>query len=153
MVRKCIIAMLLVLTAAGCASYHKELDTNPPYSGHHFRYYDLEITWRSERQGDGVLRLAGTVNNLRSDYLWDMELTARLVDRDEKVFVRQTYDDFPTYLAPGKPEPFQMEFRLPPGTQPERIRFSYYYWPVEAPPRFRGEVGDIPVFGSFEALP
>ncbi|HEY4744148.1 MAG TPA: hypothetical protein VIH45_05770 [Desulfuromonadaceae bacterium] len=145
-------AVLAVAFTAGCTLYHKELDTNPAYSDHQFRYYDLEIAWRAE-QTDGTLRLTGTVNNLRSDYLWDMELTSRLVGRDGKVFARQTYADFPTYLAPGKPESFRMEFRLVPGTQPERIHFTYNYWPVEAAPRFRGNVGDTPVFGSFDAPP
>lgn len=147
-----LLAALLVLAGAGCTPYHKQLDTNPAYNGHHYRYYDLEIAWLSEVKND-TLSIAGTVTDLRSDYLWDMELTSRLVGRDGKTFARQTYADFPTYLAPGKPEPFRMEFRLLPGAQPERIRFSYTYWPVEASPRFRGDVGDTPVFGGFEAPP
>lgn len=149
---RCIVAILLVLTVAGCVGYHKELDNNPPYSAHRFRYYDLEIDWRTEHQGDGTLLLTGTVNDLRSDYLWDMELTARIVDRQGKVLSRHTFTDFPTYLAPGKPEPFRMEFTLAPGVQPERIHFSYYYWPFEAPPYFRGDK-NAPSFGGFESAP
>ena len=152
MAGKFIGVLLLVLTIAGCVGYHKELDDNPPYSAHHFRYYDLEINWRTERQGNGALLLTGTVNDLLSDYLWDVELTARLVDRYDKVLARQTYSDFPTYLAPGKPEPFRMEFRPAPGTHPDRIHFSYYYWRVEAPPHFRGDK-NAPSFGGFESPP
>jgi len=151
MVRKILLAALLVLTT-GCVHYHKELDTNPPFTAHRFRYYDVEINWQAVQGNDGV-RVDGTVNNLRSDYLENMELTARLVDRQGKVLARQTYTDFSTDIPPGKPEPFRLEFNIAPGTQPALIRFSYYYWPIEAAPRFRGETGDTPVFGNFDAPP
>ncbi|HEX9079563.1 MAG TPA: hypothetical protein VF795_08245 [Desulfuromonadaceae bacterium] len=152
MVRMISLALMLMLTLGGCALYHKELDNNPPFSAHRFRYYDLEINWQMERQGDGAFRLAGTINDLLSEYLWDMELTARLIGPDGRVLARQTYTDFSTYVAPGKPESFRMEFGLPPGIQPERIHFSYYYWPIEAPPQFTGNK-NAPSFGSFDSPP
>lgn len=151
MVLKIIFTTALVLATVGCSVYHKELDGNPPFDAHQFRYYDLEINWRAERNDD-VVRLAGTVSNLRSDYLWNLEVIARLMDQQGKVFARRIYDDFPTYFPPGKAEPFRLEFRLAPGAHLERIHFSYSYWPIEAPPSFRGEK-DAPSFGSFYSPP
>jgi len=142
---------LLLLVVAGCSVYHKELDGNPAFSSHRFSYYDVEIAWRSKGHGD-KLQVAGTVRNLRSYYLRDFEITARLVDQQGKIFDRQTYADFSTYIPPGSKEPFRMEFHLPPGSQIKQIHFSYYYWLTEAAPQFRGNE-DVPTFGSFTALP
>ena len=151
MARLFMLAALLLLTTAGCAGYHKELDSNPAFSAHHFRYYDLEVDWQAERS-DGAIRLSGTVSNLRSYFLQDLELTARLVNKQGKVFARESYADFPNYLPPGKAESFRLEIRIPAGMEAEQVHFSYYYWLAEAPPVFRGH-GDVPYFGNFVSPP
>jgi hypothetical protein len=151
MAHRVIIWALLLLTAAGCAGYRKELDGNPPFTAHRFRSYDLEVAWQTEQSGNAI-NLAGTVTNLRSYFLHDLELTARLVGREGKLLARETYTGFPTYLPPGKDAPFRMEFRVPPGGEVERVRFSYVYWLTEPPPSFRG-YDDTPYFGSFVSPP
>ncbi len=151
MAHRIIFWALLLLSVGGCASYRKELDANPPFTPHRFSSYDLEVAWKTE-QSDGGLRLAGAVTNRRDYFLHDLELTARLVDREGKVLARETYTDFPTYVPPGKEAPFRMELRLPAGGAVERIRFSYVYWLAEPPPAFRG-YGDVPYFGSFDSPP
>ncbi|HEY6873952.1 MAG TPA: hypothetical protein VI298_14600 [Geobacteraceae bacterium] len=151
MTKRFILAALLLLTTAGCAAYRKELDGNPPFSAHHFRAYDLEIAWSTEQSGDTV-SLAGTATNLRGYFLRDLELTARLVDKEGKVLARETFTDFPTYLPSGTGEPFRMKLRVPPGSAVERIRFSYGYWLAEAAPYFR-RYNDTPYFGGFVSPP
>lgn len=149
MVRRFMIIALFVLTATACTLYRKELDTNPPFAPHHFRYFDLQVDWRAERTATGV-RLSGTVTNRRDYYLRFLELTARLLDEKGTIVARGTFSDFPTYLPPGKSEPFRLELPLPAGSTAERVHFTYVYWLVEAPPAFRGE-SDKPDFGSFES--
>jgi starvation-inducible outer membrane lipoprotein len=143
------LAALLMVATAACSTYHKEIDGNPPFAPHHFRYYDLEVAWQSEQTGQGI-RLTGTVTNHRSYYLRDLELTARLVDSHGKVLSRETFSDFPVYLSTGKTEPFRLEIRVPSGTAPERVRFTYVYWLTEEPPAFRG-YDDVPYFGNFDS--
>lgn len=151
MAQRFMLVALLLLVTAGCATYHKELDGNPPFSAHRFSSYDLEVAWRTEQSGDAI-KLAGTVTNHRTYFLRDLELTARLVDNEGKVIARETFTDFSTYLPSGKSEPFRMELRLPSGGRVERIHFSYVYWLAEAPPAFRG-YDDKPYFGSFTSPP
>ena len=150
MTKRLIVAALLLLTVAGCAGYRKELDVNPPFAPHRFRSYDLEVIWQAEQGADGI-HLAGTVVNRRDYFLHDLELTARLLDREGKVLARETYTAFPTYIPPGTDAPFRMKLRTPPG-KVERVRFSYVYWLTEAPPAFRG-YDDVPYFGSFVSPP
>lgn len=147
MVRWLIFAALFLLTTTACTMYRKELDTNPAFAPHHFRYFDLAVDWRAERTAEGV-RLSGTVTNRRDYYLRFLELTARLLDQGGTIVARGSFSDFPTYLPPGKSEPFQLVVPLPAGTTAARVHFTYVYWLVEAPPAFRGE-SDKPEFGSF----
>lgn len=147
MAKTIVILTLLLLSCSGCATYHKEIDTNPPYSPHHFSYHDLDITWQAERSGD-VIAISGTVRNIRSYYLQDLELTVRLVNEKGKVIARDTYVDFPNYLPPDKTAPFHMKFALSPGTQANRLHFSYVYWLAEGAPAFR-VYEDVPHFGQF----
>lgn len=151
MTKHFLLAALLLLTTMGCAGYHKELDSNPAYSAHRFRYYDLQVDWRAVRD-DGTIRLSGTVSNMRSFFLQDLELTARLVNEKGRVIARESYSDFPHYIPPGRSEPFRLEFHIPPGTQTDRVHFSYYYFLVEAAPEFRGR-DDNPHFGGFVSPP
>jgi hypothetical protein len=151
MAKRFVLAALLLLATMGCAGYHKELDLNPAFSAHHFSYYDLGINWRAEQNGD-TIRLSGTLANLRSSVLQDIELSARLVDKQGKVFARGSYTDFPPYLPPGKSEPFRLEFRIPPGMKAEQVRFSYYYFLAEDPLDFRG-FDQAPHFGGFVSPP
>jgi hypothetical protein len=147
MAKRFIMVMLLLLTTAGCAGYRSTADTNPAFSAHNVRHYDVEVNWRAEQAPDGVIRLQGTVTNARYYHLQDLELNARLVDQKGKVVARDNFADFPVYLPPGKTEPFRMEFRVPPGTQPDKLRFSYYYWLAEGAPAYRNI--EEPKFGGF----
>lgn len=151
MAKRLILAALLLLTMAGCAGYRSELDVNPPFTAHYFRHHDVGINWRAE-QSDGVVRVSGTVTNLRYLFLQDLELSGRLMNEHGKLVARDSFSDFPNYLPPGKTEPFSLEFHVPPGTKAEKIHFSYYYWLVEAPPAFRG-YDDAPHFGGFVSPP
>lgn len=151
MLKRLLWLALLLLAIAGCSAYHKELDSNPAFSSHRFSYYDVEVAWRSAAHENTFL-VTGTVSNLRSYYLRDFEITARLVDQQGNIYGRQTYADFPTYISPGRTEPFKMAFHTPSGTKIKQIHFSYYYWLTEAAPQFRGNE-DVPTFGSFTAQP
>jgi len=151
MIKQCALVLLLLLATAACSVYHKELDKNPSFSPHHFSYYDVEIAWQAERTGQRV-SLAGTVTNRRSYYLRDLELTVRLTDERRKILARETYADFPTYIPPGRSEPFRMEFRPSPDFAPTHVRFTYIYWLAEEPPAFT-QYRDVPYFGNFESLP
>ena len=151
MAKRFMLAALLLLAAAGCAGYRSEMDNNPAFADHYYRRYDLEVDWRSAQKDDTV-RLFGTVGNLRSFFLQDLQLNARLLNEQGKVIAKGSYTDFPNYLPPGKTEPFRMELRVPPGEQAYRLHFSYYYWLVEAPPEFRG-YDDAPHFGGFVSPP
>ena len=146
-----LLVALIILAVSGCAGIGKVQDSNPPFSEHLFHYYDLEVKWRAERS-DGSLRLVGTVRNVRDLFLQDLELTARLLDRQGKVVARDSFWDFPDYLPPGQAEPFHLQLRLPPGEQAKEIHFSYYYFPVEAPPAFGGQEY-VPKFGGFVSPP
>jgi len=148
MTKRLIVATLILITAS-CSSYRKEIDDNPPFAPHHFRYYDVEITWRTEPTNDGV-RLTGTVTNRRDYYLRDLELAARLMNERGVVLARTDYAAFPHLIPPGKAAPFEMELRLSPNTGSERVRFTYVYWLTEAAPELRG-AEDVPHFGSFDA--
>jgi hypothetical protein len=149
---RALIAILLLLAAAACSTYRREFDANPPFAPHYFRNFDVEVAWQTERSGQEV-RLSGAVTNRRYAYLRDLELTARLLDEKGLVVARETLADFPTYIPAGKATPFRMDLRLPAGTTPARLRFSYTYWLAEEPPAFRGYGGyeDIPHFGNFDA--
>ncbi len=144
-----LLATLLLLLATACSTYRKELDSNPPFSSHRFRAYDLEISWQAEKTADGV-RLVGAVTNRRSYYLHDLELTARLADERGRIVARETYADFPNFIPPGKTEAFQLELHPAPGSAPQQVRFTYVYWLAEEPPAFRG-YGDVPTFGNFNS--
>lgn len=146
-----LLAAVLLVALSGCAGYPKVQDSNPPFAEHHYRYYDLEVQWRAERT-DGSLRLTGTVRNLRDLYLQDLELNARLVSRQGKVIARDSFTDFPIYIPPGTAEPFRLQFRIPPGEEAKEVRFSYYYFGVEAPPAF-GVQDNVPHFGGFVSPP
>ena len=148
-----IIAILLLLATAACSTYRKEFDANPPYAPHYFRKnIDVEVAWQAERTGQEI-RLSGTVTNFRYAYMRDLELTARLLDEKGGVLARETLTDFPTYIPSGKSAPFQMKLRLPDGTAPARLRFSYTYFLAEEPPAARGYGGyeEIPHFGNVDA--
>src|SRR6266540_449174 len=145
-----IVTLLLLPAIWGCSHYRKEIDSNPPFASHHFRYYDVAISWQAEKTTNGI-RLAGTVTNLRSFYLRDLELTARLVDEQGKVMARGHFADFSNYIPPGKTETFRLEVASPPAITPEKVRFTYVYWLAEEPPAFRG-YSDVPYFGSFESF-
>lgn len=149
MVKRFLVTALLLLATAACSSYHKEIDGNPPFAPHHFRYYDVEIAWRAEPTNDGVL-LTGTVTNRRDYYLRDLELAARLMNERGVVLARADYAAFPHLIPPGNVAPFEMELRLPPNTRSEQVRFTYVYWLTEAAPELRG-AEDVPHFGSFDA--
>ncbi len=151
MMRLLLLASLLLMAATACSTYRRELDANPPFAPHHFGYYDVEVNWQAERT-DGLFRLAGTVTNRRYAYLRDLETTVRLLDNKGKLLARESFTDFPTYLPPGKTEPFRMEFRLSPDAAPARLSFTYIYWLAEEPPAFRG-YDDVPHFGHFESPP
>ncbi len=129
MSRPLLLAAFLLLVLSGCAGYPKVQDSNPPFSEHHYRYYDLDVQWRAEGS-DGLLRLTGTVRNLRDLYLQDLELSARLVNREGKVIARDFFPDFPNYIPPGTTEPFHLQFRVPPGEEAKEVRFRYYYFGV-----------------------
>lgn len=147
MTRQLAVILLLLLSCAGCAIPHKEIDNNPPFSAHYFRYHDLDIKWQAERNAGGI-SITGTVHNVRSYYLQDLELTGRLLNDQGRVVVRETYADFPDYLPPDTSVPFHLEFRLSPGTRAERIHFSYVYLLAEPVPPFRVDE-DVPHFGTF----
>ena len=112
----------------------------------------MEVAWQAARTGRDI-SLSGTVTNLRYAYMRDLELTTRLLDEKGGVLARETLADFPTYIPSGQAAPFHMKLRLPDGTAPTRLRFSYTYWLAEEPPAFRGYGGyeDIPHFGYFYA--
>ena len=150
--RRSIIAILLLLATAACSTYRKEFDANPPYAPHHYRNIDVEVAWQTERTGQDI-RLSGAVTNHRYAYMRDLELTARLLDEKGGVLARETLTDFPTYIPSGKSAPFQMKLRLPDGTAPARLRFSYTYFLAEEPPAARGYGGyeEIPHFGNVDA--
>ncbi len=146
-----LLSSLLVLAVTACTPYGRELDFNPPFTPHRFRSFDVEVNWRTERT-DSLVRVEGTVTNRRSFYLQYLETTVRLLDDKGRLLGRESFTDFPTYLPPGKTEPFRMEFRLPPGAAPARLGFTYTYWLAEEPPAFRVN-GDVPHFGHFESPP
>jgi len=144
--------MLLLLIVTGCATSHKEIDNNLPFSSHHFRYEYLDVTWQAERNGDDIT-ITGTVRNIRSHYLLNMDLTARLMSEQGNIIGRGTYADFPESLAPDKPVPFHLKYHLLPGAQGKRVYFSYVYWVVtegEGVPPIR-IYQDIPNTGTFSS--
>jgi len=143
---------LLLLATASCSTYRKEFDANPPLAPHYFRNIDVEVAWQSQRTGQ-EMRLSGAVTNRRYAYLRDLELTVWLLDEKGGVVARETRVDFPTYIPSGKSAPFQLNLRLPAGTSPARLRFSYTYFLAEEPPAVRGYGGyeDVPHFGNFDA--
>ena len=147
-----IIAILLLLATTSCSTYRKEFDANPPLAPHYFRNIDVEVAWQSQRTGQ-EMRLSGAVTNRRYAYLRDLELTVWLLDEKGGVVARETRVDFPTYIPSGKSAPFQLNLRLPAGTSPARLRFSYTYFLAEEPPAVRGYGGyeDVPHFGNFDA--
>ncbi|MCM2356976.1 MAG: hypothetical protein NDI77_02425 [Geobacteraceae bacterium] len=150
MTGKIIAGAVILLLLAACATPRKELDTNPPFSSHYYRYYDLEILWKSART-DNVISIEGTVRNLRYYYLRDLELTASLLDDKGEVVAKETFASFPTLLDTSGSERFRLELRLKPGEAPRRIRFSYTYqladtYQLPGYPR-----GDVPRFNSFES--
>lgn len=148
MVKRMLLAALFLLSATGCANYHKELDQNPPFSEHRYRYFDVEILWRAQ-QSDNVIRITGSVRNLRVSALQDLELTARIVNQQRRVVARAGFTDFPNLITTGKTQPFSMELTLPPGTSPKELHLSYFYLLAEAAPEIRND--EDPHFGSFES--
>ncbi len=149
MVKRFLVTIMLLLATTACTRYHKEIDGNPPFAPHHFRYYDVEIAWRAEPTNDGF-RLTGTVTNRRDYYLRDLELAARLMNERGVILTRADYAAFPHLIPPGDVAPFEMQLRLPPNTRSEQVRFTYVYWLTEAAPELRG-AEDVPHFGSFDA--
>ena len=149
MAKQFLILLIMLVTCSGCSSYHKEIDSNPPYSAHHFHYFDLEIDWQAQKTDSGV-RISGTIHNLRAYYLQDLELNVRVLNRSGKVIARGTFADFPNYVDPGTSVPFQLDIPSPPGAKAERVHFGYLYWLVEAAPEFRRE-DEVPHFGAFTA--
>jgi len=75
MALRLMLVSLFLLATAACSAYHKELDGNPPFTSHHYRYYDLDVVWQSERTDEGI-RVTGKVTNRRDYYLRDLELTS-----------------------------------------------------------------------------
>lgn len=151
MLRGLLLASLLLLATTACSTVRRELDSNPPFAPHYFRYHDVEVNWQVERSYE-LLRLAGTVTNRRDAYLRDLELTVRVVDGMGRPLARASFTDFPTYLPPGKTETFRMDLRPPPGAMPAWFRFTYIYWLAEEPPAFAGNE-DVPHFGHFDSAP
>jgi len=147
-----IIVVLLMLATAGCSVHRREFDSNPPFSSHYYRSFDVEVAWQAERSGQDV-RISGTVTNHRYAFLRDLELKGRLLDAGGKTLAGETIADFPTYIPSGKSEPFQMNLRLPEGSTPVRLRFNYTYLLAEEPPAVKGYGGydGIPHFGTFDA--
>lgn len=140
--------MLVFLTA--CAAPVKELDANPPFSPHRYRYYDVEILWKSERTDD-LIRIEGTVNNLRYYFLRDLELTAGLLDEQGEVLTRETYATFPTFIRTHETVPFRLELRVKPGQSPRRVKFSYTYLLADTYESYGYPRDDVPHFNSFES--
>jgi hypothetical protein len=147
MYKKFIFSLVLLLTASGCSIYHEKLDSNLPFSAHHYSNGDLEITWLAERS-DSNIRLTGEVRNLRSYYYQDFELIARLMDASGKIISRKSFTHFPDYLPSSKSEPFQLDFHLPPGTRVEQILYRYFYWLDQGGPAL-----DIPQSGMILSPP
>jgi hypothetical protein len=141
-----------MLATAACSVHRREFDSNPPFSSHFYRSFDVEVAWQAERIGQNV-RLSGTVTNRRYAFLRDLELKARLLDVEGKTVASEIIADFPTYIPAGRSEPFQMILTLPDGRTPVRLRFNYTYVLAEEPPAFRGYGGydGIPRFGTFDA--
>lgn len=149
--RKSISALLLILSyLVACAGPMKELDANPPYSPHQYRYYDLELDWKSERTDD-LVRIEGKLSNLRYYFLRDLELTASLLDEKGKVVARESVTAFPTYLRTNETVPFRLELRLKPGQALRRIRFSYTYQLADTYQSNGYRRDDVPHFNSFES--
>ncbi len=151
MVRQLLLGLLLLVTVTGCSTHRAEHDANPPFAPHHVRHFDAEFAWQVERS-DGTARLAGSVTNRRYAFMRDLETTVRVLDDKGNLLARETVTDFPTYLPPGRTEPFHILFRLPPDVAPARLSFTYVYWLTEEPPAFKG-YDDVPHFGHFEAPP
>jgi hypothetical protein len=152
MTRRSIIAILLLVATAACSASRKEYDTNPSYSPHFFRKYDLGLTWQAERK-DHEIVLLGTVVNRRSMYMRDLELTVRLLNDKGEILAMETVAEFPTFMPTGEGAPFHLNLRFPEGTAPARLRFGYTYWLTEQPPALKGYGGheDIPHFGNLDA--
>ena len=72
MALRLMLVSLFLLATAACSAYRKELDGNPPFTSHHYRYYDLDVVWQSERTDEGI-RVTGKVTNRRDYYLRDLE--------------------------------------------------------------------------------
>jgi hypothetical protein len=148
MAKQFLVMMLLLCATAGCSTLSsRQVDNNPPFAAHRFLYENLEIDWQSE-QIKGGIRIAGTVRNLRKYYLQDLQLFVRLMDEQGKVIARKSYAGFPDYLPPGKDEPFQLEFRLPPGARAELIHFGYFFLLTQGDEDYRVYEG-TPVSGKF----
>ena len=153
MSKNILISLVFLLAATGCAVNHKELDSNPPFSAHRYSNDDLEITWRTENI-DGNIRLTGAARNHSNYYFQDLELIARVMDSRGKVIAKESYLKFPDYLPPGKSEPFQLDFHLPPGNRVERILFSYLYWLAGSEGAAALRVyEDVPRSGTILSLP
>lgn len=150
MIRKIIPVAVLLLLVAACATPRKELDTNPPFSSHRYRYYDLEILWKSARTNN-IVSIEGQVKNLRSYYLRNLELTASLLDEKGEVLARETFASFPHLLDIAGTETFRMELRLKAGEEPKRLRFSYTYRLADAYQSPGYARDDVPRFNSFES--
>ncbi len=145
MAKRFLVALLLIF-CTGCSCM--EIDRNPPFSSHHFRSGDLEITWQAKREAEAV-SVTGTVRDIRSYYLQDLELTVRLLNGKGKVIARGTYADFPDYLAPGKDAPFHLKLSIPSGEEAEHVHFSYLFWLAQgAPPALR-VYEKVPISGNF----
>jgi starvation-inducible outer membrane lipoprotein len=89
-----IIVITLMLATAACSTYRREFDSNPPFSSHYYRIFDVEVAWQAERSGQDV-RLSGTVTNRRYAFLRDLELKARLFDAQGNTLARESNADFP----------------------------------------------------------
>lgn len=143
-------ALLMLVLLLACAAPSKELDANPSFSPHHYRYYDLDLTWKSERTDD-LISIEGMASNLRYYFMRDLELTVSLLDQKGEVLAKESYTSFPTFIRTGEAAPFRLQLRLKPGEAPMRVRFSYTYLLTDTYQTYGYPRDDVPRFNSFES--
>ena len=125
MMKRIIPAAAILLILSACAGPRKELDANPAFSSHQYRYADLQVSWKSGKT-DHTFHIEGVVNNPRPDVpIHYLDLTANLLDETGKIFAKQTNT---ISIAPFKDtQAFTMDIPLEKNELPTRIKFSYKY--------------------------
>lgn len=128
MVRKVLMAIVIVSLLGACAVPRTKVDSCPAFGSHRYVNHEVEVNWESKQTPSGV-RVAGEVSNVRTDTPYNsFNMTVKLLDENGQELGKGS-KTFPDRFMGT--ESFSIDIPVKEPAKFKRINFAYSYGTVE----------------------